>query len=77
MGNGDSLSGAYPQTGTILNSTDLPVRDCVSGSSCLSQENSLRSFLLIPSLSRGSVNLGYAGSATHSGIMLVVFDRGQ
>ena len=71
----------YPPAGTILcdsNSTDLPVRDCVSGSRCLPQENSLCSFVLIPSLSlslsRGSVNLG---SATHSGILLVVFDRGQ
>ena len=34
----------YSPAGTILcdsNSTDIPVRDCVSGSSCLPQENSL------------------------------------
>ena len=70
----------YSPAGTILcdsNPTDLPVRDCVSSSRCLPQENSLCSFVLIPSLSHGSVNLGSAGSATHSGIMLVVFDRGQ
>ena len=48
----------YSPAGTILcdsNPTDLPVRDCVSGSSCLPQENSL---CLIPSLSHGSGNLG-------------------
>ena len=61
----------YSPAGTILcdsNSTDLPVRVCVSGSRCLPQENSLCSFVLIPSLSHWSVNLGSAGSAIHSSV---------